>query len=675
MCGFAGVIAWDDKFRTSDETLRRMSASIAHRGPDGEGYYINHRDEITLDRPQVALAFRRLAILDPDPRSNQPFTDGRHWLVFNGEIYNFRELKSELSVLDPQYRWRTTGDTEVLLRAYANWGKQCVERLNGMFAFAVWDDQTKHVFLARDRMGQKPLFVAYLNGNRERVEPTFSSEEIEEKPVAVVFASELAAILDSRTFEPRLDESGLTNYLQLGYCGPFQTIYRQVDAVYPASRVMVAANRCDAEWYWPGESWPTERNTIADDRAVSETRRLVTEATRRQLVSDVPLGCFLSGGIDSSVIAAAMVSAGGREHPVSTFSIRFDDPRYDESKYASEVARHLRTDHHVFDVTPRIAEDLMRLTSVFGEPFGDSSALPTHYLSQQTRQHVKVALSGDGGDELFGGYERYRAMAVAQKLRQRTTPLPWLMLRPLFRLIPGTHPKSRVVRWRRFLTSVASRGPRRYSDYQRLMTGDLLLELFGERLLHADRFGPTHNDLVYFQFGIPHLNFSGKPEDRIKDEARAAMACDRLNYLPGDLLTKIDRCSMLHALEVRSPFMDHELVQFAAGLTTDQLLKGGSKRMLREAFAKDLPDFVFTRKKMGFAVPVGEWFRGELRPMLRDSLFASNSFARGHFNMPVVERLIDEHEQRRVDHSQRLYALLMLELWWQQERARASDGS
>jgi asparagine synthase (glutamine-hydrolysing) len=351
---------------------------------------------------------------------------------------------------------------------------------------------------------------------------------------------------------------------------------------------------------------------------------------------------FLSGGVDSSVIACAA----RRQGPVQTFSIGFDDPRYDESKYAEEVAKHLGTEHHVFHVRPHAAEDLTKLARVFGEPFADSSALPTHYLSRETRKYVKVALSGDGGDELFGGYDRYRAMQLGGRFR---------MLAPFAsvgRTLARGHPKSKLTRAGRLLASLSLSTALRYDAYLRIFDDTMLAALLGERELPQPE--------VAAIFAIE--------KRRYRDPVRAAAATDRAMYLPDDLLTKVDRASMLHALEVRSPFMDPDLVHFAATLTNDQLLTSGPKRLLREAFAKDLPPSVFTRPKMGFAVPIGEWFRGELRPMLRDHLFASNAFARQRFDMATVERLVEEHEQSRVDHAQRLFALLMLELWWRLQK-------
>jgi asparagine synthase (glutamine-hydrolysing) len=385
------------------------------------------------------------------------------------------------------------------------------------------------------------------------------------------------------------------------------------------------------------------------------TRERIERAVQRQLVADVPIGCFLSGGIDSSIIAATMTRLASDGQEVLTFSIGFDDPRYDETGYAAAVARMLGTRHEHFTVHPDAAADLPTLAAVWGEPFGDSSSLPTHYLARETRQRVKVALSGDGGDELFGGYDRYRAMRMTAVLDRLPSPVRRLAGSRIMQTIPGTHPKSTGARLKRFLLSAGEHdAARRYVNMIRLFDERLLLALVPE----WDARGAFDSHVVSY-FKLLELQ---------RDPVEAALASDRTRYLPGDLLTKVDRCSMLHSLEVRSPFMDHELVEFAANLTTPELLKGGPKRMLREAFAADLPAWVFKRKKMGFAVPIGEWFRSSLRPMLRDHLFATDSFAAAHFNTAVVRRLVDEHESQRTDHSQRLYALLMLELWWRTQQ-------
>lgn len=653
MCGFAGVISWSESHRTSRETLSRMSAAIAHRGPDGEGIYFSSDPDdlatpISPDRPQVALAFRRLAVLDPTPSSDQPFvsTDGRYVLVFNGEIYNFRELRAELSSLHPDYVWRTHGDTEVLMQSFAAWGKRCVDKLNGMFAFAVWDHRERSLFLARDRMGQKPLYTM-TNGERD--------------PRGIIFGSEAGAVSAALPISNR----NLEHFLSFGNVGQDGDAWVQPVQMTQSSTWLIgesAEKRDDAGGivYFDAAAGlstgvppvPHGRDADATNVApidVTTIKVAVERAVERQLVSDVPLGVFLSGGVDSSVIAAC-----ARRHgPVKTFSIGFDDPRYDETKYAAEVAKHLGTEHHAFRVTPNVIEDLPKLARVFGEPFADSSALPTHYLCRETRKHVTVALSGDGGDELFGGYDRYVAMQKAERIPSLFRHL----LTPLARPFARGHPKSKLTRIARFAASLGMSARDRYDAYMRLFDDATIDALLGPQ--PRNRMFPTG---IAKQFD-DQLYHTG-------NVVRAALATDRVTYLPDDLLVKTDRCSMLHSLEVRSPFMDHELVGLAAMLTEDQLLKGGKKRMLREAFASELPASVFNRPKMGFAVPIGEWFRGPLRAFLRDHLFAADSFARAHFAMPVVERLVDEHESSRRDHSQRLYALLMLELWWDIQRAR-----
>ena len=639
MCGIAGIICFDDRYRISRDQIDRMSRRIAHRGPDQDAVLLNHEQEARPNHPQAAFAFRRLAVLDPDPRSSQPFTsiDGRYTLVFNGEIYNYRELREELSQTIPDYTWRTTGDTEVLLMAYITWRQHCLPRLNGMYAFAVWDEQEQVLFLARDRMGQKPLFYAMPPASRS------------ETP-AIGFASELSALVELPWVDTGLSASSLADYLLVGYVPAPRTIYTGVSKLQPGHWMRVSAQSVEIREYFDAggfltPSLPPEWRHLPP---AQQARRLIEQAVSRQLVSDVPLGCFLSGGIDSSIVTHCMRQI---RDDVHTFAIGFDDPRYDETPYAAAVAKHLGTKHQTFRVTPTVAEDLPKLAEVFGEPFADSSALPTHYLSRQTRQHVTVALSGDGGDELFGGYERYSAIALSERLAKMPLIGPLAKLR-LWQALPGVHPKSRLARLKRFLRSQRLELAERYPSYVRLFQPGELGELFQESfVLRADP--QLIGDRWYSAF-----------LDQ-RDPVAAAMAIDRVTYLPDDLLTKLDRASMLHALEVRSPFMDHELVAFAASLTGPQLIGKGLKSLLREAFSADLPPEVFNRRKMGFALPIGEWFRTTLRDMLHDHLFAQDSFATQHFRQPTLRRLIDEHQSNRVDHSQRLYALLMLEVWWQ----------
>jgi asparagine synthase (glutamine-hydrolysing) len=392
---------------------------------------------------------------------------------------------------------------------------------------------------------------------------------------------------------------------------------------------------------------PNEINATESAEITSgEIRKRTITAVQRQLVSDVPLGCFLSGGVDSSIIAAAMKSAAGPGQRVLTFSIGFEDPRYDESAHAAAVAEHLGTEHEQFTFPASAAMDLPKLARVFGEPFGDSSALPVHFLSQQTAQSVKVALSGDGADELFGGYDRYRAMEWSRIFQA----VPGA-IRRLAEGLPMSHPKSGASKWKRFARALGLPAAERYASYVCLFPLNEMQELAPQIPLR------------------PFLLDTYRSLHKTRDAVQSALATDRITYLPDDLLTKVDRASMLHGLEVRCPFLDHELVRCAAGLSTSQLLGGGRKRMLREAFSADLPPEVFSRRKMGFALPIGEWLRDELCPMMHDLLNASDSFAAANFEKKNVSRMMRDHLDHRSDHSQQLYALMMLELWWRDRKS------
>jgi len=628
MCGIGGIICWDERFRIAPGAMESMSARLAHRGPDARGSFLSASGPISPLAPQVGLVHRRLSILDLDPRADQPLADAQgRLIVFNGEIYNFRELRQQITAIQPDYPWRTQCDTEVLLAAYAVWGPDCLHRLNGMFAFAVWDALANRLFFARDRMGQKPLYFAHHPAG------------------AFAFASELPALRIFGWIDTDIRIEAVADYLTWA-CTPRGTIFRGIDKLPPATWMLIepgiAGPPGPTRYFNPNDSAEPLRSDI---QAIARTRQLVLESVRRQLVADVPLGCFLSGGMDSSIIAAAMRHSIPPDQPLLTFSIGFDDPLYDETPYAAAVAKHIGSQHRQFIVRPDAAADLPVLARAFGEPFGDSSALPTHYLSRETRAFVKVALSGDGGDELFGGYDRYRAMAITQRLPRWAL---WL-LRPAM-LLPGTHPKSKLARLKRLLASAGLPPAERYAQYLRLFDAPTALDLLGDSA--AALVSSSERLLID---PLEQLLARGR------DVVQSTAAVDRLLYLPDDLLTKLDRCSMLHALEVRSPFLDHELVHFAAALPARQSL---GKRLLLWAFIPDLPAPILSRKKMGFAVPIGQWLRTTLREMLHDLLDAAGSFARAFFRRQSIDRLLHEHESRLADHSERLYALLMLELWW-----------
>lgn len=616
MCGFAGLVAWTDDISIHRTLLARMSEAIAHRGPDGEDFYFNSVQIASVETPKVAMAFRRLAVIDPDPRAMQPMStaDGRYTLVFNGEIYNYLALRDRLTYIHPDFPWCTTGDSEVLLQALIEWGPAALDQLNGMYAFAFWDAKERTLLLARDRMGQKPLYVGQHRG-------------------AIVFASEVSAIECVPGFARRIDLDVVRTYLTTGSCnGRFVDHVRMVPPGCHWTFRIGEAQPVEKSYFDPNAS----RETFDDNEARGRTGLLIRQAVQRQLVSDVPLGVFLSGGIDSSIIALCAREQGR----VQTFSIGFAEPEYDESRYAAEVAKHIDSDHTEFHVVPQMVRDLPRIAATWAEPFADSSAIPTFYLCRETRKRVTVALSGDGGDELFGGYDRYRAMGM--------THLRWLSpLAPLGGKLSRGHPKSPLTRVGRLLASAGLSESDRYDSYQRIFSCAQLEQLMKRRGGSSDESQSLWDKLR---------------QDR--DAVQTALAMDRVRYLPDDLLTKVDRASMQHGLEVRSPFMDHDLVNFAAGLTTSQLMRDGKKRLLREAFYHQLPYNVFHRPKMGFAIPIGQWFRDPLKDLLCDHLLSHDAMGRDLFEMTYVEELISTHMAGKADHTHRLYALLMLELWW-----------
>lgn len=655
MCGFAGVISFSARHRldptAAAELAGGLSSDLAHRGPDGSGVFTHNLAadaSIHPGQPQVLLVHRRLAVIDPQPRSNQPFLldDGRLALIFNGEIYNFRELRQELS---PR-AWRTDCDTEVLLAAYERWGERTIDRLEGMFAFAIVDRRDPNearVLLARDPAGQKPLFFARLDE--------------EEGCGAIAFASELAPLRRVLWIDLDTDSLALQEYLAWGYTPEDQSIHRGIRKVLPGHVMQVSAGQSYVRRHFDSGG----RHEIAgDDKwagAVTLTRKLVAEAVEARLVADVPIGCLLSGGIDSSIVALCMSRALRRQgRRLETFNIAFEDGRYDESAHAADVARHLggsESNHHTFHVKPDAASLLPRLAHSFGEPFADSSAIPTACLAQQTRRHVTVVLGGDGGDELFGGYDRYRALRAVERLRA-VPPAVLSGVARLSRLLGEPHRKSMRSKLRRLGESLDDSAAERYGSYMRLFTQRQIAALFPPGTLAQEDPGR----IAGRWFNAYLVN---------RDVVAAAAALDRVTYLPGDLLVKLDRCSMLYALEVRSPFMDADLLRFSSTLGAHGLLdRAGGKRLLRDAFSRSLPQSVFRRPKMGFAVPIGSWFRTSLREMLIDSLERQDGFCRTHFSFSPIAAMLDAHLSGRADHSHRLYALLMLELWWRDLRAR-----
>jgi asparagine synthase (glutamine-hydrolysing) len=618
VCGIAGRLNFRTGAPVDPGILRRMGDLLAHRGPDGEGAWQDGA---------VGLAHRRLAIVDLSDAARQPMTaeDPRVRVVCNGEIYNFRELRAELEARG--HRFRTRSDTEVLLAAYAAYGVECLSRLSGMFAFALWDGGRRRLLLARDRVGKKPLYYR-LDGD------------------GIAFASEPKAFLAEPTFEARPDVAALSDYLTYQYVPAPGSAFAGVSRVPPAHTLVVEDGVVRLERYWCLRYQPKRRLTEAD--AAAELLARLRGAVRRRLVADVPIGAFLSGGIDSSTVVALMAEASAA--PVRTFTIGFAEREYDERAYARLVASRYGTDHHECVVRPSAIEILPRLLWHYNEPYADSSAIPTFYLAELTRRHVTVALNGDGGDEGLGGYRRYLASVLAERYSALARPLS----RPLSALLALVPARGRAMsQARRFASAVGEPLARRYVRWATLLDPGLKRELTTEDFRRAagDRDSDDH---VLAAFAAQ----TGS------DAVDAILAVDVATYLPDDLLVKVDIATMAHGLEGRSPFLDHDVLEFCASLPSDlKIRRRETKYLLKRAVRDLLPAGVIERPKRGFAVPIDRWFRGELRDTVHDVLLDARTLRRGYFREPVVRRLLDDHARGIRDWHSQLWSLLVLELW------------
>jgi len=619
MCGIAGVIDFAEPADAA--LLERMCAAMEHRGPDARG---------TLVDGGVALGSQRLAIIDvaggDQPIANE---DGSIVVVQNGEIYNFEELRDEL--LRQGHRFSSHSDTEVLVHLYEELGPRMVERLRGMFAFAIWDGKRRRLFCARDRVGKKPFFWAR-RGSR------------------VWFASEIRALLEEPELDRTIDPRALAAYLTLLYVPHPLSAFTSIQKLPPASTLTVTEADDVVERYWSLD-YRSKLEGVPIPELEEQLWALIEEATRIRLMSEVPLGAFLSGGIDSSAVVAAM--AGQMSAPVKTFSIGFADSAYNELPHARLIAERFGTDHHEFLVEPEAVEIMPKLARQYGEPFADSSAIPTFYLAQLTRRHVTVALNGDGGDESFAGYRRYVDADAARHLNwlpralQRTAPvLPGLLGR-------GRQPSSVRTKIERLAAMLAASRAERYaiavSAFDRVRRQRLLTPEFAQLL---DDWTPER------------IITDAWRDAQADDGIDRLLATDVETYLPGDLLVKMDIATMAHSVEGRSPFLDHQLMEFAAALPPGLKLDGANgKHLLKRTLARVLPAEILDRPKMGFGVPLARWFRDELRTLPEDVLLDPRTVARGYFRRGEVEALIREHQAGVADHAQRLWVLLQLEHW------------
>jgi asparagine synthase (glutamine-hydrolysing) len=635
MCGIAGVFDWRDHSQIDRDLLARATRVLAHRGPDGEGFFYG---------PGIGLGHRRLAIIDVAGGDQPIFNeDGTVCVVFNGEIYNFPPLMAELSGLG--HRFRTRSDTEVIVHAWEEWGEACLDHFNGQFAFALWDARTETLFLARDRLGEKPLYYSFLADGR------------------LLFASELKSLSLFPEIDRRLDPQAIEEFFAFGYVPDPHSIYRGVRKLPPAHYLLMRRGEPPQQ---PLAYWDVR---FLDDVAVrpgevaEELILRLREAVRLRMIADVPLGAFLSGGADSSGVVAMMARL--QPEPVRTFSIAFGARGWDESAYAAAIAERYCTDHQVREVKPDSFDLVDRLVDIYDEPFGDASAMPTFRVSAMAREHVTVALSGDGGDEVFAGYRRYRWQCIEERVRRS---LPPGIRRPVFGVLGRLYPKfdqlPRPLRAKATFQELA-RDPVDAYFSSVSVCGDALRQRLFSPALRRELAG-------YSAVEVLRRHMAGSGSEHALSQVQYA---DLKTYLPGDILTKVDRASMANSLEVRVPLLDHTLVEWAARLPPALKLSGrDGKYVLKKALEPYLPRDILYRPKQGFAVPLVAWFRGPLRQRLDDTLLGPTLRETGLFDMRFVERLVNRHQSGAFDHSAPLWILTMFEAFLRasyEERTRA----
>jgi len=623
MCGICGVINLESEEPVREDLLSKMSSVLRHRGPDDEG-------KVVLAGAKVGLAHRRLSIIDVEgghePMSNE---DETLWLVFNGEIYNFQQLRADLQ--EKGHRFRTKCDAEVILHCYEEKGIKALEDFRGMFAFAIYDEKAERLFLARDRLGQKPLVYALFGGR-------------------FYFASEIKSILQVPGIPREVEILALHHYLTYQYVPHPLTMFKGIYKLPPANYILLSKRGIEKGRYWQPDF--SRQVDLPEEEYLRQVRETLEEATRLRLISDVPLGAFLSGGIDSSIIVALMSLHSNR--PVRTFSIGFEEKKYDELQYARLIAKRYKTEHTEFVVRPVCLEVLPDLIWHYDEPFADSSAVPTYYVARETSRFVKVALTGDAGDECFAGYPRYQAVKLSSYLDRLPEFLRGVLSHPFWQRLPApVEQKSLRRRLKKFAKALSQSPEERYLRWICIFDEELKDELYTEELKARLSFHPSSYYILE-----PYAHLKGR------DFLTRTTYVDLLTYLPSDLLVKVDIASMAHSLETRSPFLDHKVVELAGRMPVHLKLRAfKSKYILKKAFADLLPAEILNRGKMGFGVPISAWFRGELKSYVRGLLLDEKSVRRGYFRRETLERLLGEHIEGKFDHGYRLWSLLVLEEW------------
>jgi asparagine synthase (glutamine-hydrolysing) len=626
MCGITGKIYFN-RNTVSRNDIEVMNKKIAHRGPDDSGVYLS-------PNKNVGLGHQRLAIIDLSPLGHQPMNYlNRYWIVFNGEIYNFQEKRKMLQ--KEGYIFKSKSDTEVIMALYDKFGKKCLEHLRGMFAFAIYDQKEKTIFCARDRVGKKP-FKYYLDDN------------------VFIFASELKAILTQKEYKKEPDYIAIHHYLTLQYVPAPLTGFKDIKKLKPAHFLFInlKTKKVEKERYWKLDY--SQKLNLPEEEWKKRIIEKLEESVKLRMISDVPLGAFLSGGIDSSAIVGLMSKLSSK--PVKTFSIGFKEEKYNELKYAKIIADKFKTDHTEFIVEPNAIDILPMLVKQYEEPFADSSALPTYYVSKLTRDHVTVALNGDGGDENFAGYGRYSV----HKFSLYYEKIAWLhklLINPPIQLISDLAQNHFFEKVRLFSKSLPEKYSRRYLNYMCYFTNKMKKEIY-ETGFNKKVSSQNTYDLISKKF-LP---------SQAPNKIEQAIYADISTYLPNDLLAKVDIATMAVALEGRSPFLDHEMLELSAKIPLNLKLKGlnNKKYILKETLRGLVPDEVMFRPKKGFGVPIDHWFKKELKKYAEDLLLSSKAIRRNIFKKEAIENLLNAHANTKISYAYHIWALVTLELWFQE---------
>lgn len=622
MCGITGVFDTRSTSEIDRNLLHRMNETLIHRGPDEGEVYVESG---------LGLGHRRLSIMDVSSGQQPLFNeDGSVVVVFNGEIYNFQKLVGELTALG--HRFRTHCDTEVIVHAWEEWGERCVERFSGMFAFGVWDRNRQTLFMARDRLGIKPFYYTLLDNG------------------LFLFASELKALLVHPDFDKTFDHRAIEDYFAYGYIPEPKTIFKNAFKLNPGHLLSLQRGQqtVQSREYWDIPFTP--HGSLSEEEAAEELILRLRNAVDSHLMSEVPLGAFLSGGVDSSAVVAMM--GGLMKEPVNTCSIAFADPAFDESDYARLVAERYQTRHFTEQVQQDDFDLIDRLAVLYDEPFADSSAIPTYRVCELARKRVTVALSGDGGDENFAGYRRYRWYMIEERLRSK---LPLGLRKPLFGLLGSVYPKAdwapKFLRAKTTFESLARDSVEGYFHSVSILDNKLRMQLFTRDF---------YRDLQGYRAVEVLRHYADKSPT--KDALSLIQYLDMKTYLVGDILTKVDRASMAHSLEVRVPLLDHELVEWVSGLPASMKLRQQEgKYILKRSLEPYLPHEVLYRNKMGFSVPLASWFRGPLRDRVHSALLGNTLAGTGIFDMGFIKKMLDQHQSGRRDYSAPIWTLLMFE--------------